>query len=112
MDEDIPRAEMLIAEWRDAAEQAEDEQQLLSAMSAAAIMAQKKGDNDGARAEFIRIMALAAERGNRGREASAALNLGVLATLSGDCRAGLEIQPAPPSSSPSCIEKTSWRWRI
>ena len=72
MDDDMARAETLIAEWRDAAEQAEDEEQLIAAMNAAAIMAKKKGDEDGARAEFIRIAALAAERGDQGREAAAA----------------------------------------
>ena len=90
MDEDIARAEMLIGEWRDAAEQAEDEEQLMSAMNAAAIMAHQKGDTDGARAELIRIAALAAERGDRSREAAAALNLGALAMVSGDYRAGIE----------------------
>jgi tetratricopeptide (TPR) repeat protein len=89
-DGDIARAEILNAELRDAAEQAEDEELLLSVTFHEAVLAMKKGDLDGARAHFVRIKASAAERGDRKREASAILNLGWLATASGNFRAGLE----------------------
>ncbi len=88
-DRDFARAEILIAELRDAAEQAEDEQHLISAMNVAARLAQEKGDLEGARAEWIRMRELAAQSGDRVREAAAATNLGVVAHLSGDYRAGL-----------------------
>jgi hypothetical protein len=89
-DGDVPRAENLVAEWREMAEEAEAEEQLMSAMNAEARIAMEKGDADGARAGYMTIKEVAAARGDRGREAATAVNLGVLATLSGDYRAGLD----------------------
>jgi predicted ATPase len=89
-DRDLARAEILIADLRDAAEQAEDEKHLISAMNVAARLAAEKGDLDGAGAEWIKMKELAAKSGDRVREAAAATNLGHLAHLLGDYGAGLD----------------------
>ncbi len=89
-DGDIARAQTLVAEWRKMAEEAEDEEHLFSATNAEARIAMEKGDVDGGRAGFMTIKQLAAARGDRSREAAMAVNLGVVATLTGDYRAGLD----------------------
>jgi non-specific serine/threonine protein kinase len=89
-DGDIARAEALVAEWRTMAEEAEAEDQLMSAMNAEARIAMEKGDTKGARAGYMTVKEVAAASGDRGMEAAMAVNLGVLATLSGDYRAGLD----------------------
>ncbi len=87
---DIARFETLVAEWRETAEEAGADEQVISAMNAEARMVQLKGDLAGARTGFMRIKDVAAASGDRSREAAMAVNLGVVATLSGDYRAGLE----------------------
>ena len=89
-DGDLARAAALIAQLRSSVEQAGDDHALMRAMSLSAQLAEKRGDLDGAREGFLAVKTLAAERGDREREAAMAVNLGVLAILSGDFRAGLE----------------------
>jgi predicted ATPase/class 3 adenylate cyclase len=87
---DFGRAEGLIAEWRLEAEKTGDQSDLLAPMNTTAILAAEQGDLDRARAEWLRVMAVAGEIGDRSREASTAVNLAAIACRSGDPRAGFE----------------------
>ena len=87
---DFGRAEELITDWRIEAEKTGDRRDLLAPMNSAGILAIEKGDFDEARDQWRRLMAEAGEIGDRGREASTAVNLAVLAHRSGDAHAGLE----------------------
>ena len=84
------RADVLIAEWRNLADQAADEGQVLAALNSAALNAVGKGDLDGARAQFVAIKETAGAIGDRGRVAIATVNLGEVAWLAGDLQASLD----------------------
>jgi tetratricopeptide (TPR) repeat protein len=81
---DFARAEALVGEWRRAAEQAGDDQQVRLAMSQAAGHAEAKGDLDRARAGYLAVQALADEAGDRDMHAAMEVNLGVLGLRAGD----------------------------
>ena len=87
---DFGRAEDLITEWGLEAERTGDRSDLLAPMNTSAILAAEQGDFDRARAEWLRVMAVAGEIGDREREASTAVNLAAIACKSGDPRAGFE----------------------
>jgi predicted ATPase/class 3 adenylate cyclase len=84
------RSETLIAEWRRIAEQEGDERQVLMTLNAEALNAMDQGDLDDARAQLVAIGKRAAEIGDGMMAAFAAINVGDVASLSGDFRAGLD----------------------
>ena len=87
---DLERAETLIEELHELAEQTGDERRLSYALGSSAVIAAKRGDFDGARVRFAKVRELAAECGDHGRAASMTVNLGAVSLASGDFRAGLE----------------------
>jgi tetratricopeptide (TPR) repeat protein len=86
---DYARADELIAEWRSLAEQAGDENQVLTALNSEALNAAERGEVDHARAQFNVIRDRARAAGDRDRLAAATVNLGLVAMYSADWEAGL-----------------------
>ena len=89
-DGELAHAAALLSEVRALAEQLSDNDSLLWAMNFSAMLAEQGGDLDGAREGFLAARELAAELGDRRKEAATVVNLGVLAIITGDYRAGLE----------------------
>jgi hypothetical protein len=84
------RSEALIAEWRRIAEQEGDERQVLMTLNSEALNAVDRGDFDDARAQLVAIGERAADIGDGLMVAFATINVGDVASRSGDFRAGLE----------------------
>ena len=93
-DGDFVRAESLIAQARDAAEEIGDTSGVLLAMNSSAHLARAMGDRDGARRRFLEIRNTAAESGNRRMRAFALVNLGLLELDVRNFRAALEYSDA------------------
>jgi predicted ATPase len=87
---DYERWEACAAEWRELAEQAGDEHQLLRAMNSAALAASEQGRFDIARAQLIEIQRRAGELDHHDLVAFATVNLGSVTRRSRDFQAALD----------------------
>jgi predicted ATPase len=93
-DGDDARAAVLGAELRRDAEDAGDAEHVRLALNLEGTLAAEAGDFETARTHFSTLRDVSIELGDRDREAAMTVNLGVVATLSGDLRAGLEYSIA------------------
>ena len=91
---DYVRSDGYIHEWKELAEQAGDENELLLAMNSAALNASECGEVDRARTEFAAIRERAREIGDASLIAFATINLGAVAYQRGDARAAREYANA------------------
>jgi hypothetical protein len=91
---DYVRSDGYIHEWKELAEQAGDENELLLAMNSAALNASECGEVDRARTEFAAIRERAREIGDANLIAFATINLGAVAYQRGDARAAREYANA------------------
>ena len=110
---DYPRADALLAEWLQLAEQAEDEDEVLLALNYAAHSANDQGEPDRARSEFAAIRDRAVEIGNEKWWRSPPSTSEWSLSRQEISRAASSITRSAPSSSGSTVTKEvyAWRWR-
>jgi predicted ATPase len=87
---DLEGAAALAAELRCRADEAEDTQHLMRAMTLSAAIANETGDAAAAQESLLAVRDLAIEVGDRSTEVTSTINLGALALRRGDFRAAAE----------------------
>jgi non-specific serine/threonine protein kinase len=93
-DGDLDRAEVIIAERREAAEQLGDATELMEVTRASALLAGLRGDRDAARTLYLEVRRAAGELGHAWMLGYATINLAGLEFAAGDYRAALDYSAA------------------